>query len=223
MNKYKYLLITTFLSIILLPNITYAEEWCGEVAEKHFKEIERKYKYTYEFNVESKTYTFNFYNPEPDNYEFVFLIEYEITCEAANDNEFTCNGFQPGELQIDILSTDESCPTEMKKETLNLPGFNEFSKDELCKGIEEFVLCQPSYDKKIDYDTFVERVNIYKKTKEKNKQIENTEDKKSIKNKVLNYIKEHLIMIITIPVLIVAIVTTIILTIKSVAKSRRLE
>ena len=223
MNKYKYLLLTIFLSFILLPTIAYAEEWCGEVAEEHFKEVERQFKYTYKFDTESQTYTFNFYNPEPDNYEIVFLIEYDITCEDINNNEFTCSGFQPGKLEIEILSTDESCPAEIKKEAINLSGLNEFSKDELCKGIEEFVLCQPTYDKEIDYDTFVERTNIYRKTKAKKQQNETAKKKDTINNKLSNYISEHLITIIIIIVFIIAIVITFILTAKTIAKSRRLE
>ena len=98
----------------------------------------------------------------------------------------------------------------------------------MCEGIEEFVLCQPTYDKEIDYDTFVSRVNTYKKTKQEkvvDEPQKETENKKInvIINNILKFIQDNLFTITIITVFAIAIIVTIILTAKKIKKSRRLE
>lgn len=218
MNKSKYLL-TTLSLFIMLPSITYAE--CTPEEIKHFKEIEDEYKVTYEFNKETKDYTIKLFMPEPSKYTFAAYEDGNIKCEKINENERQCNSIPPGEYEIFIIGSNETCRGELKTINLKLAKYNHYSDDPLCNGIEEFVLCQPTYSKEIDYETFASRVNTYKKTKQKEQEANINEDKEN--NKVLNYIKANLFNIIIITVFSVSIIITIILTAKALKKSRRLE
>lgn len=219
MNKYKYLLITTFLSFILLPNITYAD--CTEEEIAHFKEIEDEYKITYEFNQETKSYTIKYKVPEPDMYDYISYIDEDADCRDLNENEFECYNIYPGEYDIEIVGQTETCGRIFKAITIKLAEYNNYSSDPLCKGIEEFVLCQPTYDKVITYEEFVSRVNVYKKTKANKKKEENKE--KEIIKPILDYIEDNLFQIIVIIIFITIVIITIIITAKSIRKSRRLE
>ena len=120
----------------------------------------------------------------------------------------------------------ETCDDVLKTTILKLPKYNKYSEDPLCEGIEEFDLCNSTYDKEIDYDTFVSRVETYKRTKNKNENINNDNDTGN-NNKLLNnmktYIEENLIQIIIVTVFIILVVITTIITAKSIRKSRRLE
>ena len=208
MNKYKLLIIS--LAFIVLPHITYAD--CTDEERDYFKRIEEDYKVTYEYNKGNDTYTINFYSPEPDKYDFAAYIGESAECEEINDNTSICRNIPSDDYVIKIFGRSDTCHEELKTMLLTLTKHNDYSNDPLCEGIEEFVLCQPSYDKVIDYDTFVSRVNIYKKTKQREKEIEkkNTSKSNEIISNILNSIKENLVKVIAVIIFIIVIIKLII-------------
>ena len=216
-NIYKILLL---LVLTLSPYLVKAD--CTTEEIKHFREIEDDYKVTYEFDKETKTYTLTFYNPEPDMYDFVITNGgFENNCETINDNSAVCTNVTSKNYTIEVVGFTDSCEDTLKTITLKLPKYNEYSEDPLCNGIEEFVLCQPTYDKEIDRDTFESRVATYKKN------LESKETKEEVKvkeeSKIIRYIKDNLIQIIVVSVFVIMLIITIILTANSIKKSRRLE
>ena len=219
MNKFKYLLLLAIVFIIL-PNTIYAD--CTEEEITHFKEIEDEYKITYEFDEESKDYIVTFTNPEPTKYIYIITINDDSECIEKEANKLECKHVPPDDYQIKIRSANNSCTLTYKTIELNLSKYNPYFNDPLCEGIEEFVLCQETYGKEIDYDTFISRVNTYKKTKQNQTPEEEKNDTKII-NDIFELIKENLFQIIIIIVFVIAVAVTIILTVKSIRKSRRLE
>ncbi len=209
-----------FLLILLLLPIT-TKAYCTDEEKLYFKEIEDEYKVTYELNKETKNYTIKFYNAEPDRYTLGIygVVDDNVKYKSISDNEEEYANIKPGEYKLGVFGVTKECDEAVKTFKLNLQKYNNFSEDPLCEGIEEFVLCQPTYDKEIDYETFVSRVNTYKKTQEKKQA---TIDKKD-NNQMVEFIENNLFQIIIIGVFITAVIVTIILTAKSVKKSRRLE
>ena len=221
MKKYKYLLLT-FLIPLLIPITAYAE--CTKEDIEHFKEIEDEYTITYELDKETNLYTIILNNPDSANYEYAFENSDIVNnCSSIGNGKTNCNNITSGEYKITIVGIKENCYDTLKKITLNLVTYNNYSEDPLCNGLEEFYLCQPTYDKSIDYDTFVARVKLYKEKQEEKKQNEQQKEETQKESKILKYIKDNLIQIIVIAVFIIMIVITIILTIKSAKQSRRLE
>jgi len=226
MKKHKFLLSILSLSLFI-PSTTYAD--CTKEEIDNFKEIEDEYKITYEFDKDTKLYTIKYINPNPEKYGY-YLIQkvdlnttkkYDLT--KINDNEYEQTEILPGDYIIEIAGKSETCNEKIKTLSLKLPKYNKYSEDQLCKGIEEFVLCQPTYDKDIDYETFTSRVNSYKKN---HSNIENKKEEKkeeSKENRIIQYIKDNLFQIIIIAIFVIMIIITIILTVKSIKKSRRLE
>lgn len=216
-NKY----LTVLSLFILFPSIIYAD--CTDEEVKHFKEIEKDYKVTYEFNKDTKDYKVTFYSPEPDMYDYYWFSEsLDSKCKVIDDKTIDCNNVIPDTYEIEIIGVTDSCYDTLKKSNLKLPKYNNYSSDPLCEGIEEFVLCSPTYDKNIDYDTFVSRVNTYKKNLNNQKEPDEINTNQN-ENKLLEYIEDNLFQIIIITVFIIMLVITIILTAKSIRKSRRLE
>ena len=220
MNRKKYITFTLMLSLLCM-NKTYAA--CTQEEIDEFKKVEDEYKITYEFNKVSKDYTIKLYNLEPEKYGLSIELQgsNESLLKTSTINEIIHENVKPGEYNVEIKGITKDCKDTMKKVYLNLPKYNIYSEDELCKGIEEFVLCQQTYEKEIDYDTFVSRVNTYKKTKEK----QSIEDKPKPKEKlqIVEYIKENLVEIIIVLTFVILLTITIIITLKSARKSRRLE
>ena len=218
MNKSKYLL-TTLSLFIMLPSITYAE--CTSEEIKHFKEIEDEYKYSYEFDSQTKKYNIRFYSEEPDNYDFGIMNTRNLDCTINDEKTFECKNVEPGTYEVIISGRTDSCNEVLKKEKIKLAKYNEYSDDPLCEGIEEFVLCQETYDKNIDYETFESRVNTYRKTKKNHETDMNAKEQN--KSKFVYFIGNNLFKIIIVGIFIIAVIVSVALSLKSIKRSRRLE
>lgn len=221
MIKNKKLLSIISLSL-LIPTIIYAD--CTKEEIDNFKKIEDEYKVTYEFDIDTKLYTLTFYSPQPDLYDFVGEDETVFSnCEILDDNTAKCSNIKPNTYNFEIVGVSTTCNGTFKKIKTSLPKYNTYSEDPLCEGIEEFVLCQPTYDKNIDYETFVSRVNSYKKNHQSKPIDNNTKEEVKEENRIIQYIHDNSFQIIIIVIFIIMVIITIILTAKSIKKSRRLE
>lgn len=219
-NMKRKILLTLISFITFTPEI-YAE--CTNEDFNDFKKISDEYKVTYEYNQETKLYDITVYDPAPDKYIVIINDLETVNLENIDKNNYTYVGISPGNYKITVEGINDACQDVFKTINLNLPKYNKYSEDPLCKGNEEFVLCQPTYDKDIDYDTFKERIEVYKKTKAENN-IKNTDNNSKTKeNNVINYIKDNIVQISLIAILLILIVIITISISKRQKKSRRLE
>lgn len=217
MKKKKKILLT-IISFIAFTSKTYAE--CTNEEVNAFKKISNEYKVTYEMNTESKLYNLTFYDPAPDKYTFVINGATDGDFSIHDNNNYQYLGLSPGEYTVTIEGVTNTCKDVLKTINLSLPKYNKYTEDPLCKGNEEFVLCQPTYDKDIDYDTFKERLEVYKKTKTENNAKNNNTKKENI---VINYIKNNIVQVSLIAISLVLVIIIIISIAKRQKKSRRLE
>lgn len=219
MNRKKYLILTAMLSLLCI-NKTYAA--CTQEEINEFKKIEDEYKITYEFNLATKDYNVTIYNPYPDMYGYIPDEKIDLTKYISyTEKSITIGEVKPGKYEFKIISVTTECKN-LKTLKVSLSNYNAYYNDPMCKGIEEFYLCQPTYDKKIDRETFESRVNTYKNTKS-NKKEENIQQEEKKENQIIKYIKENLLQIIIIVIFIILVIITTITTIISIRKSRRLE
>jgi len=219
MNRKKYLILTAMLSLLCI-NKTYAA--CTQEEINDFKKIEDEYKITYEFNLATKDYTVTLETPPEKKYDFVIFTDINLNCKKKDEKIDICYNMPQNNYEIRIVGNTKTCNEILKTFTLKLPKYNKYSEDPLCKGIEEFVLCQPTYDKEIDRETFESRVNTYKRTKNESN-LEDERQEEQIENELILYIKENLLQIIIVATFIMLVIITIIIMIKSARKSRRLE
>ena len=218
MNRKKYITLTLMLSLLCM-NKTYAS--CTQEEINEFKKVEDEYKITYEFNKDTKEYNVTFKGIDIVNYQYHFDTTLNLKKYISSTNKsVTFGNVKPGKYTMKIFGNTKECDELLKTINLNLAPYNKYSEDSLCEGIEEFVLCQPTYDKEIDRETFESRINTYKRTKNKNQK---TPEIKQEENEILVRVKENLVQIIIILIFIILIVITAIVTIKSIRKSRRLE
>lgn len=214
-------ILLTLISFITFTSEIYAE--CTNEDFNNFKKISDEYKVTYEYNQETKLYDITFYDPAPEKYTFVINGAADGEFKIKDKNNYTYVGISPGDYKITIKGITDACQDVFKTINLNLPKYNKYSEDPLCKGNEEFVLCQPTYDKDIDYDTFKERIEVYKKTKAENNIKNNDNNSKTKENDVINYIKDNIVQISLIAILLILIVIITISISKRKKKSRRLD
>lgn len=219
MKKRKKLLLTIISFTIFTPKI-YAE--CTKEDINTFNKISDEYKVTYEFNKDSKLYDLTFYDPSPDKYTFIINGATDGEFSIQDDNNYKYIGISPGNYEITIKGIANECQDIFKTININLPKYNEYSEDPLCDGNEEFVLCQPTYDKEVDYETFKSRLEVYKKTKQDNNEV-NKEKDNNKDNNIVNYIKNNIIEITIVAASLIILTIIIISIVKRQKKSRRLE
>ena len=224
MNKKRYLTLALALSLIGM-NKSYAA--CTQEQLDAFKLVEKEYKITYELNRSTKDYTVKLQENENNKYEYVFsenLVKDKIL--SVENNTTIIERVYPGEYTVYIRSKEELCNDNLKTITIKLPRYNIYSEDPLCDGIEEFYLCQETYEKEIDRETFESRINTYKKSKEQQNKQETSKDNEAKEkglNELLTYIQNNPIQVIIVVIFIILVIITIIVTIKQSRKSRRLE
>lgn len=217
----KKVITIILVSLIINTNIIYAE--CTTEEQEYYKSIEDKYQTTYVFDKESRTYTMTL------TYGDISTFSYSIEgdgMEIANievTDKIIVSNLAPGQYIAFVVGLTDSCNDVLKKEEITLPQYNQYAYDPVCEGIEEFVLCNPTYDKELDYDTFISRVNSYKKNKaNQDKTDNNTEEKPTIKEWFKDNYMYFIYAIIGIVVLlIIALIVKVIYNHER--KRRRLE
>lgn len=238
MKKSKYILTTILLSLSLCTEVSAK---CTEEMKQRFKEIEKKYTITRSFDEKTQEYVFTYHMPKSLYFEFHIESETGVTCVFKDPQNAECRTKDLKKKQNFIIKGKySSCDEELKKEsavtaTEKKEVYNKYSESKLCEGIEEFVLCQKDYSKELTEDEFKKRVETYKNSqtkKEENNNIEVENSKteqqeentlKKVFDKVFDYIKGHIVVIGSTIALIILTIITIILNVKSIKKSRRLE
>ena len=221
MNKFKYLIFTLVVFVMNVHNILAV---CTQEEINAFKKIEDNYTIKYEFDKSTKTYNLYFNASKPKEFYYTIYTEDNLNCSAINETTMKCINFASGEYEVEIVGVTNTCNNVMKTIILKLPKYNKFSEDPLCEGIEDFVLCNPTYDKDIDYETFVSRVNTYKKNHQENEtETPKTEEETETPNEILDYIVNNWLNIIIISIFVILLIITIIVTYKNARKSRYLE
>lgn len=185
MREYK-LFIMLILLIILFP-IKANALVCSNQDMVKLKSEAQNITTTYDYKEENNNVTFNitFSNLNTD----LYLLE---TIEKKSyyyiGNEMTLTGYKAGEsYKFKVYATNSLCDTDaLYTVYVTLPYYNNYYKDELCKGIEDYELCQKWIKNKITYDEFKNKITDYKKVIDK-------EDNNPDKNKTVKGIFDYLI------------------------------
>ena len=117
--------------------------------------------------------------------------------------EFVITGYQSGEsIRYDFYSKD--CPSQVLASIrLNLPSYNSYYKDEVCKGVESYSLCQKWSSHNLSYEKFLERVTNYKNSliSEPEPLPEPTVNELSITQIIINFLLDYYVIILIVLIL----------------------
>lgn len=214
MSKLKYIIFTILLFIFSF-SYTYADCTKEELfsLSKEADKIMVTYKHLGAVEVEGGVLEYNhflitFKNINKDLY-IKTIYDEEIKVE---DNSSTISfNTETGNYKYYIMST--KCGTSVSEIKVNIPRFNTYSLDPLCKGIDgdDFPLCGKYYNTYIDYDTFETKVTEYRKINkvanfDTNKSNNTTKENKisKITTNIVEFItKYQLYLLITLVVILI--------------------
>lgn len=226
MSKKIEFLIITILAILLPLNVK-------ADCQSDYKKIEDQFKASYKYNKDSDSFTITFVSPNYDRYMFQM-----ITAEDIRNADFvtlgkqltvTLKNYKGSEYRYQIIAEYPECKdVSVYKSKLILKKYNAYADNSLCKGNEEFVLCQKDYEGELDDKTFQARIDAYieeKNSKEaekvKKSDVKNTNE--TIIEKTSSFIEENTFLIIVVAIFIIALIIFTAIMIKNKMKSRRLE
>jgi len=171
MRKY---ILTLVLFLFICPNIANA---CSNSDEVKYQELAKNISYSYDYIEENGNISFNvtFSNINEN------LYLYDYTNDVVHDrigDEMTLTGFSQGNsYKFGVYTSDiaSGCVgNTMYIMYVNIPYYNPYYQDELCKGIEDYKFCNKWLNMNITYDTFKNNVLKYKESlTEEKKQNEN--------------------------------------------------
>ena len=230
MRSIKKNIIVTIL-FLTFPIVVYAD------CTSDFKAVEKDFKESYKYNADTDDFTIILVNPDYEKYTFGFHNKDEIKNVEMKYNgkqvTVTVKNYKGTKYDYVFVARYNECMNQAAKSgSIELKKYNPYADHELCKGNEDFVLCQRDYDKAIDEETFKSRLETYTKTKENesttndivdNNENNNGNNKATIFDNILNYIHENTVEAIIIATFTVVLIAGLIIyTMKSI-KSRRLE
>jgi uncharacterized protein (DUF2141 family) len=138
MKKRKYLLLTLILSLLWINDVN-AE--CSKEIKETFEQVKDKYKIDYVLDKTTKTYTLTLYYDDSLHYIYDFGEEMEERQSInSTDKSLTFGGIKPGKYEINVIVNPTICDEQLKTIKLNLPKYNIYYDDPLCKGNEEIYL-----------------------------------------------------------------------------------
>lgn len=209
-------LLFTILLLILSINIVQAE--CTEEEKKQITEsinkVELIYKHLGEVTKEDGSKVYNEYMVTATNIpEGVYVHLYPFTDENFEETDEGLKlKLTTGEWHYYMYS--EKCNEVLKDIELNLPKFNTYSLDPLCKDVdtEEFIYCHKYYQNDMSRETFERKVKEYRKINHlDDKDINNKNNKTNIIKSIINFLLKYYIYIIIFIGVIVLIVPIILI------------
>lgn len=227
MKKIKYILFTVL--ILILSTLSVNAE-CTKEELNTLKQEANKIKVTYKHlgsNVDDEgtvvdyMFSLTFSNINDDMY--IRIDDYNEEWKEVKDNKITIDKIATGKYRFSVYSN--ICQEKIGNINVKLPKFNSYSLDPLCDGIntDEFPLCSKYLEYQPSYETFVKKIEEYKKAKEKkpdDNNNNNTDDSTFTKilNQIINFITKYQIYIIS--ALTIILIVLVILIISSKKKKR---
>ena len=232
MQKSKNILLF-FILFVILPTTTYAD------CTSDFKAVEKYFKESYKYNADTDDFTIILVNPDYEKYTFGFHNKDEIKNVEMKYNgkqvTVTVKNYKGTKYDYVFVARYNECMNQAAKSgSIELKKYNPYADHELCKGNEDFILCQKEYDKAVDEETFKSRLETYIESKDskssqndninnQNDEKNNNNNKENLTDKIINYIHENTIQVIIIALFIIILIIGILIYIKKAIKSRRLE
>lgn len=233
MNKKIFILIVVFITILLFKTNVQAECTNDELRALRIEANNLQFQYELVENEESNSNSAKYYykikvsNMTKDL--AISTTNFYYTYNNVDRNGYLLfeDQYIPGssmELYIEASSSTKCNREDLGKKIINIPYYNEYSKRDECKGLEEYNICkQDANVANITEEQFLKYIEDAKKdaqTKEEEKEKEQILEKKESNSFINFYNKNKKIIFISVAVIIfvIILVSIVIIRIKSKKK-----
>lgn len=212
--KKLFFVFVLFATFCFNCGITYAECSNEKIAELKEKSKNIEIKYELQENVEGE------YGYENGTFDIIIAnlpdelsvrddyYNYSFNLFDKNDEGIIrVKSYLSGKHEFEVLSNE--CDEVIRTITVEVPRYNPYSEDPLCEGISEDQLdvCGTWYKYELDYETFKNKVENYKKSNNNNED----EVKSNAFESMLKFLIDNIIYIIISLLIVLTVVVVIII------------
>lgn len=162
-------IVLTLILLSFIPFIKVDALSCRNEEIARLKKLAANITTTYDYVENGSNVSFNItlLNLNKD----LYLIDTtNNTVYNYTQDEITLHNYKDGlSVKYNVYPTNTNCREQLLYTIrINLPMYNIYYKDEVCKSVEDYSLCQKWSTQTLDYKTFVNKVSDYKDSLNKN-------------------------------------------------------
>lgn len=139
--------------------------------------------------------------------QYRFILKSSDSATSSNKQEVTViiDG-KESTITYDAGENDTECQNiDISNKYINLPNYNIYYKDSLCKGMEEHDICSKWKKNSMNYDEFKKEIEKLKYQDDKNK-IEKEEEKEiTVLEMLITFVRQNFIIVIVAILLLITI------------------
>ncbi len=187
MGKHSRVLIILALFVLFPKTVSASSHSCTNEEKVYWKNLAQNVVVSYDAITDNNKvkFTITFSNLtkdleiyDLDNQKWYSTTKKEYTINKSKDNKT---------YRFDIYTKDEFCGRVASYTVYaSIPAYNKYQNDKLCKGIEEYKLCQKWASVSYDYDTWKSKVEEYRKSLIKDDNKEEKNNNYSILEKIVD-------------------------------------
>ena len=156
-------IIVVFILLLLIPITKVEGAVCSYSEIARLKKIASNVTVSYDYIENNSSVVFNV-TLNNLNDELYFVDQSNYQRYNYTEEELTISNYRSGQtIRYVFYATDPDCDdTPLYTARVILPTYNQYYKDEVCNGIENYSLCQKWSSHNLTYTNFVQKVNEYK-------------------------------------------------------------
>lgn len=156
-------IIVVFILLLLIPITKVEGAVCSYSEIARLKKIASNVTVSYDYIENNSSVVFNV-TLNNLNDELYFVDQSNYQRYNYTEEELTISNYRSGQtIRYVFYATDSDCTdTPLYTARVILPTYNQYYKDEVCNGIENYSLCQKWSSHNLTYTNFVQKVNEYK-------------------------------------------------------------
>src|SRR5574344_2481245 len=157
------------LGLIILCPMSAKGLMCSNKKKVEYQEMAKNITANYEYVESDNDIVFNIKISNIPNMFIVYDAVNKKTYDYTSNEIVINNVNKKTSYRFDIYKNDDACAwVNFYSHYVNVPAYNYFYKDDICKGIEDYKLCNKWLDIKMNYDEWKTKVQIYKDSLDKN-------------------------------------------------------
>lgn len=156
-------IIFVFILLLLIPITKVEGAVCSYNEIARLKKIASNVTISYDYIENNSSVVFNV-TLNNLNDELYFVDQSNYQRYNYTEEELTISNYRSGQtIRYVFYATDPDCTdTPLYTARVILPTYNQYYKDEVCNGVENYSLCQKWSSHNLTYTNFVQKVNEYK-------------------------------------------------------------
>lgn len=182
-----------FILLVFTPTFVKAE--CGYEERAKIQSLASNVSFTYNYKEDKDKHSINFSISITNLNQEIYIVNEtrRETYYYKGNQEITINNFSDSDtVQFTIYGNTKNCKGEyLITNYVNLPPYNRFYNDKICKGISDYQLCNRFNKVTMTYDEFIKKVTTYKESLRQKGNEPNPNNENELLEKIIMFLSKY--------------------------------